>query len=176
MSRATHIFVIHRDINHATCNGQLCFGLNKQLDDDMLLSLIQRQQFQGVDSYALLLDMQHDSGRHNVCSKCKLFCVGISDSLVVDSYALDLRDDSDYSIYNLSLGTPDTEFCSLFFEGMGYVEMSMSDIEKGFDTLKSLGQPINHIDIEAYHETLAALYFMEAWAKFPKVRIVLQHV
>jgi hypothetical protein len=121
-----------------------------------------------------MFEMKNNSEQHNICSKCKLFCVGIFDSIIVDSctikhHTLDMSFESDYAINHLLLGTQATDFCRSFHE------IIPTDIEKSLDALDNLGAPCNHSDKDAYCTSLAILHFLEVWSKFPKIRMIMHH-
>jgi hypothetical protein len=127
-----------------------------------------------------MLEMKEDVEKHNVCSKCKLLSVGITNSIVIDSYCIEynplkITSKSKYAFPNLSFGSSSTEFCSIFKDRINYVEMSNNDIQEAFGKLDSLGKPCNSVDKEAYDETLHALQFMKIWSQFEKIRIIMQY-
>ena len=124
--------------------------------------------------------MMNDKYKHHWCPKCYMFanCIFAS-SLVQEHIHIRHSSSSPYwksswNIQDLSIGTSNSQFISLFRNDNMYREVTKYHVQVAKGKLEELGDPLRTSDKEAYEETVKVIEFLEKWTEKDDVIVIME--
>ncbi len=161
------IYAVHRNIEHRNDCERICFNVDHPLRDEEIVDVIQRYVPNYLDVDTLIVQMKEKCETINICSKCKMFIVGLFDDVIIDDYCIHHRyyDPILKSVYHP---------INILGNSIHVEDIKSYHIHQWHVSLQELGTPETFIDKEAYDTTINCLNFIEAWSAFPKVRLIMR--